>query len=170
MSALRLADVVDFSTFGPRQTIGLTNRRVRGPRAVLEWVMRAWLTPAGSLPWARDRGFDITALENGDFTLEDLYNIKASLEREARLVMYIRAADVRLTLQQSVLTIDATISMVDGVAYPLGVKLDLAAKALADNLPIGAVAGDTSFMSIIFAPSATTTTSATSPPTIVLTG
>ncbi|HEV8462079.1 MAG TPA: hypothetical protein VGQ38_15370 [Gaiellaceae bacterium] len=140
MSNVSLQQVVDFSTFPPGGApFDHTNRRVRGPRAVLEWVMRAWLTPTGSLPWARNRGFDILGLENGDFTLTDLYNIKAALESEARQVMFVRVAQVAISLANGLMRIDAQITLVDGGTYPLAVTLDLAAKALGESLPLGQI-------------------------------
>lgn len=139
-AALALADLLDYSTFPPGGApFDFTARRIRGSRVVLEWVMRAWLSPTGSLPWAPDRGFDILGLENGDFTLEDLYNIKARLAQEARAVMYVRAARVSLTLQQLTLSIDAQLTLVDGVTYPLAVRIPTASSALHENLPLGVI-------------------------------
>jgi hypothetical protein len=136
-TALALADVTDLSTFPPRSTFDLTFKKIRGPRVVLEWITRLWLSETGTLSWAPSRGFDVLGLENGSFSMTDLYNVRARLIQEARSVMYVRSVDLTLRLQAGTLSVTAAVTLVDGQTYPLAVSIGPAAQALHDATPLG---------------------------------
>jgi hypothetical protein len=119
---LRLAELVDVSTFGPGGP-GLTSQKIRGARVAVEWVARAWLTPRGSLPWAPDRGINILDLENSTHDTTSLARWQAALVAEAEAVEFVQSCDVAITLADRRITILGTLILVDGRTYRLAVTL-----------------------------------------------
>jgi hypothetical protein len=119
---LRLAQLVDVSTFGPRGP-GLTAQKIRGPRVVIEWVARSWLTPRGSLPWAPDRGANILDLENSTHDKTSLGSWRTLLVAEAEAVEFVENCDVTITLTGRVITIVGEVLLIDGLTYRLAVTL-----------------------------------------------
>lgn len=131
MSALALADVSDYSTLvvGPNGAVSydMTCARIFGARAVLEHVLRAWLGPT---VWAPDSGFDVTSLENGDWTPNDIASIRKALTDAALGVDYVLTATVAVTFANRTLTATGAITLVDGRTYPLEVPIAGASAAI----------------------------------------
>lgn len=134
MSALPLAQVTDYSTIvvGPNGAVSfdLTSQRITGVRAVLEHVLRAWLGPT---VWT-DLGFDVTALENGDFTPYDLARIRKALTDAAMAVDYVLTASVAVSLVSRILSATGAITLIDGRTYPLEVPISGASAAILAQL------------------------------------
>lgn len=124
MTRVALADVTDYSTIvvGLNGAVAydLTGRKIKGAPVVLERVLRSWL---GSPVWAPDRGFDITSLENGDFTPNDVATIRKLLTDAAMSVDYVLTAAVAVSYSNRTLRATGAITLVDGRTYPLEVPI-----------------------------------------------
>lgn len=131
---LALADVTDYSTLVVDATGGvsydLTGQKITGARAVLEHVLRAWLGPT---VWS-DLGFDVTALENGDFTANDVASIRKALTDAAMSVDFVLTASVAVQLVNRTLTATGAITLIDGRTYPLEVPIAGASAAILAQL------------------------------------
>jgi len=131
---LALAQVRDLdciATFSPL-TFDEGSAEVSGAAAILRRILYRWCTPAGFLSWAEGLGLKrpILDLDASTWTPQQLRGYEAALEREAKDEDYVLTAKVRVTLAAGVLTIRATIKLVDGITYPLEVTVDQAATAL----------------------------------------
>jgi hypothetical protein len=134
MSALPLDQVTDYSTivvgsFGA-VSFDLTGQKITGARAVLEHVLRAWLGPT---VWT-DLGFDVTSLENGDFTPNDVASIRKALTDAALAVDYVLTASVSVTLANRILTATGAITLINGRTYALEVPISGASAAILAQL------------------------------------
>lgn len=128
----------DYSCVGPQGQIGdITWQPITGIRVVLEQVLRAWMSPRGSLFWAPHRGVDFRDLENSTPTAADLARWRGALIQEAAAVAYVLPS-VRVLIQQPdsrSLLITSRIPIDSGTLrfYPLGVQLS-SAGIVATNL------------------------------------
>lgn len=130
---LALADLVDESTFPPQSVGGeleldQTGRRITGARVVLEWVVRAWLSPRGALPHARGRGVDVRGLENASLDAATLQSWRTALIAEARTVEYVRGCAVTISRRGRTTAIEGGVQLVDGRTYSLAVLVGEAAR------------------------------------------
>ena len=123
---LRLAELVDVSTFPPNEDgsvrFDLTGQRIAGARVPLEWVLRSWLTPRGVLR-NRARGIDVREMENATFGPGDLDRWRAAMVAEAEAVEYVSTCAVGLVLDAREVIIAAEVTLVDGKTYTLAVRI-----------------------------------------------
>lgn len=119
---LRLAELVDVSTFGPAG-IGLTGQKIRGPLVAVQWVARAWLSPRGALTWALGRGINVLDLENSTHDATSLARWRFALVSEAEDVEFVHSCDVAITLSGRTITVAGSVVLVDGRTYRLAVTL-----------------------------------------------
>lgn len=123
---LRIEDLVDVSTFPPGEdgsvTFDLTGQRITGARVVLEWVLRAWLTPRGVLRNTA-KGIDLRGLENVTVGPGDLDRWRAACVAEAEAVEYVHSCAVSVTLEGRTSVIAADVTLINGKSYPLAVTL-----------------------------------------------
>jgi len=124
MTRLAIADLTDYSVIvvGANGVVSydLTGRKITGARVVLEHVLRSWLGPSVCAP---DRGFDVTSLENGDFSPNDLATIRKLLTDAAMSVDYVLTAAVSVSYFARTLTATGAITLVDGRTYALEVPI-----------------------------------------------
>lgn len=126
-----ISDLIDMSTFPDGAPMDLTTVRITGVRVVLEWVVRRWLTMAGSLFWALNDGIDVRMLINSDHRLDRLAMVRATLEQEAREVSHVIDARVELRVSGEDILIRGVVTLDDSREYPLSVTIDKAGAAIA---------------------------------------
>jgi hypothetical protein len=123
---LRLEQLVDRSTFrggDEEHPVGMTGKRIRGSRVVLEQVLRSWLTDRGALRHAPTIGFDVARLLNASATPTTLRRYEAVMVAEARAVEFVADCRVSLRIVDRALHVSATVTLIDGTTYPLAVRL-----------------------------------------------
>src|SRR5688572_4405831 len=94
---LTLADIGnDISVVRPDGTLGLdlTFTPITGSRVVAEGVLKSWISPRGSMFWAKDRGINVLTLRNGDHDRATLERWKIALSHEAKKVDGVRSVVV----------------------------------------------------------------------------
>lgn len=127
-----LAELIDISTFPPGGPMDLTTIRIVGVRVVLEWVVRRWLTPSGTLAWAPNDGVDLRQLVNSDHRADELAIIRATLEQEAREVSHVVECKVELrVVGEGDVLVRGAVTLDDMREYPLSVTINLAGAAVA---------------------------------------
>ncbi len=97
---LTLADIGnDISIVRPDGTLGLdlTFTPITGSRVVAEGVLKRWISPRGSMFWARDAGVNVLTLRNGDHDRLTLERWKIALSNEAKKVDGVRSVVVTFT-------------------------------------------------------------------------
>lgn len=128
--ANKVSDLVDDSTFDDSGRPGLTTRRIRGAKVVLEWCARAILTPRGVLPWQRRIGADVRDLENSDLRAAQIEAYRQSLDAEIRRVDFVLGVQSRLVVREPLVRYEARITIEGEGTYPLAVDISQAGEAL----------------------------------------
>lgn len=138
--ALPLDDLTDYSTLtyvDGLLVFDLTNRVIRGADVPIEWVLRSWVTLAGTLPWAPSEGRDITLLENTTISPGEAVRWQMALGQTARAVDYVIECAVTVEFDDVARTFTArgNVTLVDGRSYPFAVRIGLASGTILANVP-----------------------------------
>jgi hypothetical protein len=88
----------DVSTF---PDLNVTGQKIDETKSVAECVLRRWVTPAGSLSYDRDAGYDLRDLLNDDLTASDLRRHSSRAAIEAEKDERVRSMTVSMTLDPS---------------------------------------------------------------------
>lgn len=130
--SLRLAEVRDLdcvASFRPL-VFDLSTRIVTGPAAVLRRVLYRITSPRGSIKHAPGKGVNILALEGATLDATDALGWRLAIEREAGdedFVRYARCAPIPLVAPVPIVL---SLTLVDGITYPLEVSVSEAGAAL----------------------------------------
>lgn len=114
--------------------LGLSSRTVTGAAAVLRRILYRWCTPRGALSWALGVGVaqPVHALRGVVLSDRDRLGLSQALRREAVDEDYVSSCSVTATQSATgALSIRASVTLVDGITYPLEVTVSEAAAALA---------------------------------------
>jgi len=123
--------LVDESTFDSAGRPGLTYRRIRGVRVVLEWVARRLLAPRDGLPWALATCIDLPGYVNASMTAADIAALKSACDSEVTRVEYVTSARCTMALgADGVLRYRVEITVANAGNYPLAVTIDEAGAVL----------------------------------------
>lgn len=136
--ATLVTELIDESTFDAEGRPGLTYRRIRGARVVLEWVARRLLTPRDALPWALGVGIDLAGYVNAALTLPQVQRLKSVSDTEIAKVEYITNVKSTMTLDRAgVLLYRVQVAISGSGTFPLAVSINRAAEVLV-QFPIAA--------------------------------
>jgi hypothetical protein len=128
---LDVSRLVDSSTFDAQGRPGLTYRRIRGARVVLEWFARRYLVPRDGLPWALGTCIDLPALVNATPTFARLSQWRAAFDAEGARTEYVSRVSSSLTLESGILRYKPSITIARSGTYALGISIDAAGEVLA---------------------------------------
>lgn len=131
MPTLDVGLLVDESTFDPQGRPGLTYRRIRGPRVVLEWFARRYLAPRDGLPWALGHCTDVPALINATPTFNQLRQWKPAFDAEGARTEYVSRVVSTLTLDNGRLHYAPVVTIANTGTYALAISIDKAGEVLA---------------------------------------
>lgn len=135
MPILDVSQLVDTSTFDAAGRPGLTYRRIRGPRVVLELFARRYLAPRDGLPWALGHCIDLPAYRNATPTDAQLRQWKSAFDAEGARTEYVTQVVSTLSLNDGLLHYQPTIKIARSGNYALALKINEAGDILA-SFPI----------------------------------
>ncbi|HMV65511.1 MAG TPA: hypothetical protein PKA64_01580 [Myxococcota bacterium] len=130
--SLRLDQVRDLdcvASFRPL-TFDLSTRIVTGPAAVLRRVLYRITSRRGSIKHAPGKGIDVRELEGATLDATDALGWRLAIEREASdedFVLYARCEPIQLVAPVPIVL---SLTLVDGITYPLEVSVSEAGAAL----------------------------------------
>ena len=131
MPTLDVAQLVDTSTFDANGRPGLTYRRIRGQRVVLEWFARRFLAPRDGLPWALGHCVDLPAYINATPTPAQLTQWRPAFDAEGARTEYVTRVQSTLSLESGRLLYAPRVTIARSGTYVLALRIDEAGNVLA---------------------------------------
>jgi hypothetical protein len=128
---LDVSQLVDTSTFDAAGRPGLTYRRIRGVRVVLEWCVRRLLVPRDGLPWAFGVGIDLPALINATPTSAQIKQWKAAFDAEVARTEFVTHIESTLSIEGGILRYSPKVTVARSGTYALALRIDEAGAVLA---------------------------------------
>lgn len=86
-------------------------------RGLAEDLFRGWLTPNGSLSWARSDGQDLREMLSARITADELELRRVSMEQDALEDDRVLSCSVTLTFENKTLSFEADIVGTDGESF-----------------------------------------------------
>ncbi len=133
MPRLRVAELVDTSTFDAIGRPGLQYRRIFGVRVALEWFARRYLVPRDGLPWALGTCIDLFGYVNATPSPAELSRYRTAFDAEGARSEFIVSVQSTLTLDAvtGLLSYLPRVRVAEAGSYPLAITIDQAGDILA---------------------------------------
>jgi hypothetical protein len=133
MTQLSLSQVTDTDCLKSQSPLVFGRRPgiyVTGAAAVMRRVLYAWALPRGVLSYDKTFGEGLSLLEGKALAPRDILALQHRLTIAAGAEDFVSSASVTVAFAAGVLTITASITLVDGVTYPLELSIDSVGAAL----------------------------------------